>query len=737
MASTRTINIRVNTAQAQRQLGRLNSQLNNTGSAATSAGRSASRLSGIIGKAGIAASAALAITSLTRLGESFQRYETLVKSATASTAEFEGISKELIRTSIDTGTSLEANAQVFQRINNALATSGKTSFETAEVVKTLNQAFALSGVNGQEASAALTQLSQAFASGVLRGDEFNSIAEQAPILLRLISDSSGLAESSLRELASEGKLTSDVVFKAIIDGGRQINNEFEDLPVTFDRLGKTLSTLAESGAGQLNETLGELVGKLFGVEEGAVSLTAAVAGGLNEALISIGQELGLIELDRQARVKKLVELEKEVLRTQQQLNKQIEIGSELFIKNAQAAFDRAKANRQAFLDESKANAEKEAQAKEDDRIDTERRAAAEKRKKDANALQSAQEALNQLQAAFVDKATSGDKIIDSINKRYDERISKLNIILDQQIADVDSSDKKLEIEKGISAEIDAQNAARQEAINQRQAEIDAANAEKTARLLGESNESGRALTEGIAGLTAPSGEEQTEFDKLAQEQEALLQLQAEFQANELALLQEQFAQKLLTEEQFQEEKTRLTEDGERDRLEIQQAVENAKQQLTVNSFKSALGALAGFSKKAFKISQAVGIAEATISIARGIAKAQELGFPANIAESARVAAVGVAQIRAIKSAGSGGGSVSTGGSGGGSAPAQTPLSQQQPAASPTRDVGTSRTSEQGQILNELRRVDSEFLPTQLVRNIAARLTEINEESGSPTGGFDE
>lgn len=55
------------------------------------------------------------------------------------------------------------------------------------------------------------------------------------------------------------------------------------------------------------------------------------------------------------------------------------------------------------------------------------------------------------------------------------------------------------------------------------------------------------------------------------------------------------------------------------------------------------------SKKMFKVAQAFSIAQAVISIATGISKAQELGYPMNIFESVRVAAVGAAQIATIKS----------------------------------------------------------------------------------------
>jgi tape measure domain-containing protein len=89
----------------------------------------------------------------------------------------------------------------------------------------------LSGATSVEASNAFTQLAQALGSGALRGDEFNSIAEQVPGLLTAISKETGVAQGALRKYAAEGKITSDVVLKAL----KRIETE---------------------GAGQLEEALG-------------------------------------------------------------------------------------------------------------------------------------------------------------------------------------------------------------------------------------------------------------------------------------------------------------------------------------------------------------------------------------------------------------------------------------------------------------------------------------------------
>ena len=78
-----------------------------------------------------------------------------------------------------------------------------------------NTAAKLAGASTTEASNAFRQLAQALGSGRLQGDEFRSISEQIPTILAPIADELGVTIGQLKQLASEGKLTSDVVLRAL------------------------------------------------------------------------------------------------------------------------------------------------------------------------------------------------------------------------------------------------------------------------------------------------------------------------------------------------------------------------------------------------------------------------------------------------------------------------------------------------------------------------------------------
>ena len=78
-----------------------------------------------------------------------------------------------------------------------------------------NNAAKLAGASAQESSNAFRQLTQALGSGRLQGDEFRSISEQIPTLLAPVADELNTTVGELKKFASEVKLTSDVVLRAL------------------------------------------------------------------------------------------------------------------------------------------------------------------------------------------------------------------------------------------------------------------------------------------------------------------------------------------------------------------------------------------------------------------------------------------------------------------------------------------------------------------------------------------
>lgn len=140
-----------------------------------------------------------------------------------------------------------------------LGTLAPDAFDsTKEVVaftEQINKQFALAGTSAQGAQAAMLQLTQAMSSGVLRGEELNSVLEQAPTIAKSIADYMGVNIGQMRELASEGKITADVVKAAVFSAAEETNAAFEAVPLTF---GQAMTMVKNEGLNALRPVLEEL-----------------------------------------------------------------------------------------------------------------------------------------------------------------------------------------------------------------------------------------------------------------------------------------------------------------------------------------------------------------------------------------------------------------------------------------------------------------------------------------------
>ena len=127
-------------------------------------------------------------------------------------------------------------ADVVARFGNNAGEAFGSSAEVVAFAERVQKAMKVSGASSAEASGAMLQLSQALGSGVLRGDELNSIFEQAPNLIRYIADYMDVPIGKIRELASEGKITADIVKNAIMsdETGEALQKQFDNMPKTWN-----------------------------------------------------------------------------------------------------------------------------------------------------------------------------------------------------------------------------------------------------------------------------------------------------------------------------------------------------------------------------------------------------------------------------------------------------------------------------------------------------------------------
>lgn len=108
--------------------------------------------------------------------------------------------------------------------------------QAIKFAENINKMFTISGTSIEGAGSTMYNLTQALSSGVLRGQDFNIVMQNAPMILEKVAESMNVPMGKLRELASEGKLSAQVVKSAILNASNDIDAKFSKMPMTWGQL---------------------------------------------------------------------------------------------------------------------------------------------------------------------------------------------------------------------------------------------------------------------------------------------------------------------------------------------------------------------------------------------------------------------------------------------------------------------------------------------------------------------
>jgi tape measure domain-containing protein len=206
--------------------------------------------------AGIAFASAFAGAKLNKVADDLTNIQNRLKLVTESSDELLLRQRQLFDISIKTRTSFAGAASVYVDLSKSMKLAGGSAEETLKAVTTLQQAGALSGSSVEGLNAAMIQLGQGLSSGTLRGEELSSVLEQMKYFGDGLAKSLKVTKGELRELAAEGKLTPEVVLKALREMSEGTAKDFAKSNATVAASTATLRQAIAYTVADVNQYLG-------------------------------------------------------------------------------------------------------------------------------------------------------------------------------------------------------------------------------------------------------------------------------------------------------------------------------------------------------------------------------------------------------------------------------------------------------------------------------------------------
>lgn len=656
---------------------------------------STSRLGGALGKLNqialaVGTTTAALTAAIVKQADQWNRLTTQLKTVTASEEELADVQAKLVTLANETNSTLDGTVNLYARLARATEGAAISQEELLEVTGAINQAFVLSGATATEAENAIIQLSQGLAAGVFRGEEFNSVAEQGPRLLKALSDALGVTQGELRNLANEGQLTSSVVIQAFKEQASVIESEFGNVIPTVDAQLTILGNKFTQVAGAANTAFGDVFGKTL--TDTVIAELEKVGFLLDDILVLIdkitgetvsrnaedaqkrfndakAEELRLLQLEFEQRkkIREIVEgggtpgfvdlnaLENTTLKLNE-VRKEI-LAAAGDVKRLGEVIDRRSGVDTGAGDDTGGDDVNPGPGLASDilnsQIEANRKILSDAR---ARRLQEQQEGR---QERLDDLRAGGQEEIQAIRDQ---------LSIEEQIRSGALTQEQAQLQQRLEAALEAARV-RAQKEQELQREINAAAFEQ------EQSEREKAFLE---RLNDESLQDEDRAAIIAERNAARLEELRAFEEEQRSIIISSLEDEQAIRNAFADEQIRL-----------EQEKQKALRLANLDAASDILTSISQFGENSIRIQKGVALAQAGISIATGIARAQELGFPANIAEAARVAAVGVNAVRSIQSAKKGSaGNISAGGVS--SSAASTP-SQASDAAAIQRSSGIENT----------------------------------------------
>lgn len=190
--------------------------------------------------------------------------------------------------------SAQRSRGVYQTTADAVSKLGMQARDafanTNEVVafaEQLNKTFVIAGTSAQGVDSVMLQLTQSMAAGKLQGEELNAVLDNAQPIVQNIADYMGVPVGQIKELASEGVITAEVIKNAMFAAADETDAKFRQMPLTFSQVASNIrnQTLMafQPALQQLSAVAqtAEFQGMITNITNGIQMIAQAAVTGLN------------------------------------------------------------------------------------------------------------------------------------------------------------------------------------------------------------------------------------------------------------------------------------------------------------------------------------------------------------------------------------------------------------------------------------------------------------------------
>jgi tape measure domain-containing protein len=236
---------------------------------ATVAGSAVGRLVAMV-------AAAASVRGYYRMADAWSDMQSRVGAAVKDMAAAPALMERMVSLANASYSPLSQTVEVYARNVGVLKALGYSANETADYTEALNHALVITATKGERAASVQNALSKAMALGKLQADGLESVLANGGRVAEALAAELNTNVNGLRNLASQGKITSAVIAGALLKSLEDLRQEAAAMPATvadgMERI-RTGITFVIGVFDQLTNSSGTLAGVLVGIGD-ALATTA-------------------------------------------------------------------------------------------------------------------------------------------------------------------------------------------------------------------------------------------------------------------------------------------------------------------------------------------------------------------------------------------------------------------------------------------------------------------------------
>ncbi|TGJ75481.1 tape measure protein [Caproiciproducens galactitolivorans] len=273
-------------AQASSAVDNVNSKFTATES---SAGRLTSRLTGL-------AAAFLSIETLKKgmeISDTYTNISSKLSLITSNAAQLKSLQNDIFAAADRARGSYTDMADTVAKLGIIAGSQFGSNQNIVKFTETMQKMFKIGGTPVANQAGALLQLQQAIGLGKLQGQDLRILAEDAPLVETAIAKYMGKSVGEVKELGTEGKITSQVLINSILQYSSTVDQQMGKMKYTWGDYWNKI----KNGAYQAFRSAFENENSVLGSQKfqnmingiiGSFSVLASVANGVLTAVSNVG-----------------------------------------------------------------------------------------------------------------------------------------------------------------------------------------------------------------------------------------------------------------------------------------------------------------------------------------------------------------------------------------------------------------------------------------------------------------